>query len=63
MTGRITTWQRYRDIAAECRKRASLAGSPKTRAGCSHRAMMKSQTPELARAAISHYERSLDHEG
>jgi hypothetical protein len=33
MPRRITTWQRYRDIAAECRKRARLARSPKTRAG------------------------------
>jgi len=33
MPGRITTWQRYRDIAAECRKRANLALSPKTRNG------------------------------
>jgi len=31
MPGRIATWQRYRDIAAECRKRASTAQSPKTR--------------------------------
>ena len=31
MPGRIATWQRYRDIAAECRKRASAAQSPKTR--------------------------------
>ena|SRR5215471_9606665 len=33
MPGRIATWQRYRDIAAECRKRASAAQSPKARAG------------------------------
>jgi hypothetical protein len=33
MPGRITTWQRYRDIAAECRRRANLARSPKTRNG------------------------------
>jgi hypothetical protein len=33
MPGRIAPWQRYRDIAAECRKRASAAQSPKTRAG------------------------------
>ena len=33
MPGRIATWQRYRDIAAECRKRASVAQSPKTRTG------------------------------
>jgi hypothetical protein len=32
MSGRIATWQRYRDIAAECRKHAKLARSPKTRA-------------------------------
>jgi len=33
MAGRIATWQRYRDIAAECRNRARLARLPKTRAG------------------------------
>jgi hypothetical protein len=33
MSGRISTWQRYFDIADECRKRAKLARSPKTRAG------------------------------
>jgi len=33
MPGRIATWQRYRDVAAECRKRASAAQSPKTRIG------------------------------
>jgi len=33
MRGRIATWQRYRDIAAECRKRANLARSPRTRNG------------------------------
>ena len=33
MPGRIARWQRYRDIAAECRKRASAAQSPKTRTG------------------------------
>jgi hypothetical protein len=32
MPGRIATWQRYRGIAAECRERATLARSPKTRA-------------------------------
>ena len=31
MPGRVATWQRYRDLAAECRKRASAAHSPKTR--------------------------------
>ena len=30
--GRIITWQRYRDTAAECRKRARSARSPKRRA-------------------------------
>jgi hypothetical protein len=33
MPDRIATWQRYRDIAAECRTRARAARSPKTRAG------------------------------
>ena len=33
MSARIATWQRYFDIAAECRKRAKLARSPKSRAG------------------------------
>ena len=33
MPGRITKWQRYRDIAAECRKRGNLARSPKARNG------------------------------
>jgi hypothetical protein len=33
MPGRIARWQRYRDIAAECRKRASAARSAKTRDG------------------------------
>src|SRR5215471_7740579 len=33
MPSPIKTWQRYRDIAAECRKRASLARTQKTRAG------------------------------
>ena len=32
MPGRITRGQRCRDIAAECRKRASLVRSPKKRA-------------------------------
>jgi len=32
MQSRIKLGQRYRDVAAECRKRASLARSPKTRA-------------------------------
>jgi len=31
--GRIARWQRYRDIAAECRKRASVAQSTKSRVG------------------------------
>jgi hypothetical protein len=33
MPKQITAWQRYLDIAAECRKRARWARSPKTRAG------------------------------
>src|SRR5215471_2143385 len=33
MASRVATWQRYCDIAAECRKRASAAQSPKTRTG------------------------------
>jgi hypothetical protein len=32
MERRIKLGQRYRDVAAECRKRASVARSPKTRA-------------------------------
>jgi len=44
---RIAKWQRYRDIAAECRERARLARSPKTRAGLEvlRGAMMKSLKP------------------
>jgi hypothetical protein len=33
MPGRIAAWQRYRDIAAECRKRAGATQSPKARTG------------------------------
>ena len=49
MPGRITTWQRYRDIAAECRKRANLALSPKTRNGFE---VFASRYDEIAEAEL-----------
>ena len=45
MPSPIKTWQRYRDVAAECRKRASLARSQKTRAALG---MLASRYDEMA---------------
>ena len=49
MSGSITKGQRYRDIAAECRERASQARSPKTRAGLE---MFASRYDEIAEAEL-----------
>jgi hypothetical protein len=49
MPGRIPRWQRYRDIAAECRKKASTARSPKTRTGFE---VFASRYDELAEAEL-----------
>jgi hypothetical protein len=49
MSGRIARWQRYRDSAAECRKRASAAQSPKTRTGFQ---ALASRYDEIAEAEL-----------
>jgi hypothetical protein len=56
MPGRITTWQRYRDVAAECRKRARLARSPKARAGLE---VFASRYDEIAEAELKRAPRYL----
>ena len=54
MPGRIARWQRYRDIAAECRERASSAKSSKTRAAFEMLAGRYDEMAEVEQAGAKH---------